>query len=1004
MKMGEIPNVEFASLRKSWDRYCAEETKNHEKIKDYEDYAIIKSNNNIAILAEEFFSDLSKEYDIPYKVLLESLGLSASLTDLYKNFNPFAMMNRLNQQKGQSDHEFEGGKVPLVAENETRLFMLFVLKEQVSIAIFEHAQHNFEQVKNFLTFYLSSDFSYKSLCDRLRKERNCKSFAALYETLDDSISTVNPFKRIIEKAMKSDKNPSWSDFDLLLTKCSPELQKQFIAKYLLSGVENALQEVFQITSEHITGIKEVLLRFSEEKEFSHDVFEIFFANMLQVGYTSEEEKKTFCGKTNGVPSFIIQRLYSLVIHRYQLKAEHQLPFEKLHELIVHLSDKEIAPHASQFFIPYFKAYIAVTCREFDKAMELFNTAFEYKQFAGDYLVEFLEMAFCFANYYKANWIAARKSIRKEDGVQNPVSCDAKMFKNFGYAIGAFPESAEDSYSETFNNLDYFYSFFPPECFADVELAKKIQKQEYKNQHKITIETDGRRKQKFVKNHPYEVLFKLKGKDRNKLLPEKSLFTLNKDHNPKQKDLCPPFVLCIRYSLQDERLLGLAENWLSDSENEIDTTAVSFDGKTALCEALRIYAQLKSHIYSATHERIRNLQLDAYKRMKENGYDSSSKKYSAEIKNCTKQFSRILDTYRAKYNRYKRLVKILIERTGWEHELKFGVKIPVLAWAIEAYDFELVRQITEKIPISEFDNYKISYKETSPLIYAVERKEAASFGLREYIRKQKDIHIPHVINENSFGLTREEKQRNFMYENPQPEAMDFTMYHMEHWDERISEKEVEDFISRFGDEETFSEQVEEYDKIIDYFLERTQGVDAIIRTTRTMSSPFRRSETDKRIPAMAELQTHFTALFLVGMANDADTCQKLLKRGAKPDFPVEVVGFFREQFGEVEYFEKNNFIYNLIDHKSWETLIMFLTEFKDEVSHLMHNNEFEMNPLMSFAAKVQDYFIWTGRDKRAWRPVVQYMADLFIDCGANPDEKTKIGTARGYLEKHKIFVR
>ena len=175
---------------------------------------------------------------------------------------------------------------------------------------------------------------------------------------------------------------------------------------------------------------------------------------------------------------------------------------------------------------------------------------------------------------------------------------------------------------------------------------------------------------------------------------------------------------------------------------------------------------------------------------------------------------VIQQQKIKLKRYKWLIKQLIERTNWEKELKFGERIPVVSWAIECYDFEIVKLIADKIPDSEFDNYRISANYTTPLVYTILRKEPVSFGLVESIRKHKDIHIPHTMYK-TFGFTREEQHSNFLYENPFPEGIDFTKYHMEHWEEQPSAEEVEEFISRYGDETTYDEQVSEYNNMIDY---------------------------------------------------------------------------------------------------------------------------------------------------------------------------------------------
>ncbi len=990
MQDGSMPNVEVDSLRKSWDRFCAEETKNHEKIQDYEPYAIIYGNNNISMLSEYFYKSLEEKYGIPYKLCLEIGGFSGSLYDLYQNFNPYKMLNKINQFHQNNKKEYEGGKIPLVAENKTVEFVFFILKFHILFALYDSLKENFEKTKEFLKMYLT-DFSYSALYERLKTERNCKSFSALYDYLDNK-SVSNPFKLFIKRSKKSDKSPKWTELEKLLSFCSGELKKLFIAKFLLSNTENALQEVFCIPKYKIDEIKNGLKFLLSENKFSHDVVRTLASNIIDTFLQDDEdERDPFCGKTNGLACGAVHSTYFLIFYRHKQKKP--IPFEKREELVELLS--KFAPHSSAFFIPYFKAYIAVTNREFDKAMELFNTAFEYKQFAGDYLIEFLEMAFSFANYYEADWTTTRKSLKEENGIKNPVKCDAKMFKNFGYAINAFPDSAKNSYFEAFRPLEHFYTFFPVECFVDVELAKKIQLQEVENQKKIKIETDGRRKAKFVKNHPYEVLSKLNGKDRNKLIPEKSLFTLNQDHNPKQKDLCPPIVLCIRHSLSDERLLSIAENWLKYPNPEIETTAVSYDGKTALCEALRIYGDLRLHFYSNNSD-IRNLPADTFNRICRNGYLEDSEEYELEIKKIVQKTHSLIRQQKIKLARYKRLIKQLIERTNWEKELKFGERIPVLAWAIECYDFEIVKLIADKIPDSEFDNYRISANYTTPLVYTILRKEPVSFGIEESIRKQKDIHIPHTMYK-TFGFTREEQHSNFLYENPFPEGIDFTKYHMEHWEVQLSEEERFDFISCYGDEETYEEQVSEYDKMIDYFISRTKDINAFVAVLSSWASPHGRSDEDKKTSAIQGNQVHSTTLVIAAQANDSDTCRKLLKLDAKVDFTASAEGFTLEQFGETSYQQKHNFIYNLINYKSWETLIMFLTEFPDIAKMIMHNDEFELNPLVAFSMKVQDYFIWTGRDKREWKPIVQYIVDLFIKNRANLDENTKVGTAKKILE-------
>ena len=81
----------------------------------------------------------------------------------------------------------------------------------------------------------------------------------------------------------------------------------------------------------------------------------------------------------------------------------------------------------------------------------------------------------------------------------------------------------------------------------------------------------------------------------------------------------------------------------------------------------------------------------------------------------------------------------------------------------------------------------------------------------------------------------------------------------------------------------------------------------------------------------------------------------------------------------------------------EKYLSIMYEFQGKAKSVMHNDEFELNPFVSFAIKTKNYFSWTERDKRKWRPIVQHIIDLFIKAGADPDEKTKVGTARELLK-------
>ncbi|MCF0125524.1 MAG: hypothetical protein HUJ68_07200, partial [Clostridia bacterium] len=295
-------------------------------------------------------------------------------------------------------------------------------------------------------------------------------------------------------------------------------------------------------------------------------------------------------------------------------------------------------------------------------------------------------------------------------------------------------------------------------------------------------------------------------------------------------------------------------------------------------------------------------------------------------------------------------------------------------------------LAEKIPEDKFDEYKLD--KTTPLIYAIKKKEIFSFGFKEYTRKQKDIHVPHSLPDY-FGLTREEKTKNFMYYNPLPEDLDYTLYHMEHWENSVSEEEYLNFTALYGEEDDWEKQKKELEKIIEYFISRLKNFE-----NQYIKQSWTSPEGD------LELHLHMP-LVIAAQCNDIFTAALLIEKGFELTPSFDEVGLYNETFGDKKFFLVNNFIYNLIYYKSWETLIWFLKEKKELAQTMMHNDKFNMNPLAFFAVKTRDYFIWTGKDKRDWRPLVQHIADLFINCGADPDEETVLGTARELMSFYKI---
>ncbi len=174
-------------------------------------------------------------------------------------------------------------------------------------------------------------------------------------------------------------------------------------------------------------------------------------------------------------------------------------------------------------------------------------------------------------------------------------------------------------------------------------------------------------------------------------------------------------------------------------------------------------------------------------------------------------------------------------------------------------------------------------------------------------------------------------------------------------------------------------------MIDYFISRTKNLDS------------------KRIFMRGSDGDIFvnTTLIFAAQCNDTDTCRKLLQKGAE-SFNDEY-GFFRISYGKENFFAENNLMNNLCVYKSWETLIMMFDEFPEIVKKsLTCSKKNYVDSFTLFATVIKNRFIWAGKEKREYKPMCDYLIKRFIELGANPDNRTKIGSAREILSVTKLL--
>ncbi len=472
--------------------------------------------------------------------------------------------------------------------------------------------------------------------------------------------------------------------------------------------------------------------------------------------------------------------------------------EKLLNLLE--SMKKETPVIAPFFVTWFKALYFISKRDFSKekssdenllkAEELFDEAFSYKYLAGDFIKDFLETGFVFENYLNSSFNLVIKSY-KYDGItqkqKNPVNCGAKKFYNYGYAIDLFPDDVEHSALKALNANELFHKFFPASLFYDTDGASKTYSQESENEKYIEINLE----------NIYEKLSSIPLSKRNNLVHIKEIVSKNAAHNSKQKHLFPPLSICLLYCLQDERLLTLAEKWLCDSECKIDVSKVSYEGRTPLCYAFQTYKDFKLNIL--TKNSIREFFPPVLASMGSKSTEIFENGLKETLKNHT-EVKHSMDNAQKFQNELEKIISLLIEKTDFETELKFSEKISTLSYAIDAFNFDFVKKLAEKIPDEDFQNYSL-YNDESPLMYAIFRKEPVSLGFEEFIRKTKDINIPKKMNSENLNFTREERELEYNHFNPRPEGIDEYFYHHDQAEKEITEEDFSYWSENFGSPKT-----------------------------------------------------------------------------------------------------------------------------------------------------------------------------------------------------------
>ena len=185
-------------------------------------------------------------------------------------------------------------------------------------------------------------------------------------------------------------------------------------------------------------------------------------------------------------------------------------------------------------------------------------------------------------------------------------------------------------------------------------------------------------------------------------------------------------------------------------------------------------------------------------------------------------------------------------------------------------------------------------------------------------------------------------------------------------------------ARYCDEEEISSKTEKLDKIIKILIEKEENPDNFLKPS---GNGF-----------------FNTALYFAGELDDEKSCFNLLKNGADPYIKAGEGSFTIIKNGEkCTSSVPNNFIYRLINFKSWKTLRMYLENFPSlaEKSMTQKTPKFNITPLVFFILNTV-YSAKNEEEFSSMKKLADIMIPLFISAGSSLTKNTAFGSAEELL--------
>lgn len=287
-------------------------------------------------------------------------------------------------------------------------------------------------------------------------------------------------------------------------------------------------------------------------------------------------------------------------------------------------------------------------------------------------------------------------------------------------------------------------------------------------------------------------------------------------------------------------------------------------------------------------------------------------------------------------------------------------------AIDSCDFEKFDEVSESEKI-DFDSYKVAG--VSVLYYAVQKKGILKSGPEKFSEE--------LVQARSLQLYRNldlssipEKFRSQQYLN--------ILHEMRATYEKSGLARLI-FIAENGSEEKSAQKIDGIKKIIEKCVEKTTDVDAFsLRLSGKMGT---------------------NALFLAAELDDEETLELLVQKGSDVDKKLGFAefGMSYKDGSSVKTQIPNSLIYRLINFKSWKSLELYLTKFKEKAAKSMKekSQKCDITPLVYFILNTV-YGSSSESEFKANKLLADKFIPLFTAAGASLEEKTAFGSAKKLL--------